>query len=734
MERRYRFALVVAVSLAGCGVTAGSDTLDPADSPTEGDGGQDSTCDSTSDSDGDCLADGIEGCAQVPPPDGDRDGIPDFRDPDSDGDGIGDTLEAGDCAAPRDTDGDGAPDYADPDSDGDGVGDGSEDRNGDGRVGQCTLRCATASQCPEGATCWLEPGAGVGLCIDAECLDGETNPRAPDTDGDGIPDGDETTAICNPRGEQDPTGLKPLKFADSTGGAFPESNWRLGLEQSAIEGRPTIVAPRRFDGVHTFDMAGGAQQVAGFLASRAAASATAVDELGDVVTRLQAVSALGQVTVRSSGNNTTTLDGFETVIGARLVVETRAFMTVTELRELVVPVLLGRPAAQVEFAPPSWAAPVDTSFVLGLQAIRRDEAGQTLFVGGVARTRDTDDVGRLTGFVLDDMSNGTGVTVSGNGVVVECESLAPERGGIADIIWVVDESGSVRDDRDRIAGSAAVFFDKAIAAGLDFRVAVTDMNRDGPGGQPGIFASRNSGGTGDRWLGPLERLEFEESIRDPSGPDSSEAAREHGLTQARAAIERHLPRGADPQMIREGAKLVVIFVSDEKPDELEDAGVLGEGNREPNATERTSIATLVEPYLELLRRENATAYLIAEPLPFSVFTCSEGSEHGYGYYHLVNETGGQVGSICQDDLSATMDALIDDIIGTSSDTVLSHVPISASVSVAKDSAELVRSRVFGFDYRAIANSIVFAGVRFIPNEPADIIVAYRRWVDQVVVD
>ena len=98
------------------------------------------------------------------------------------------------------------------------------------------------------------------------------------------------------------------------------------------------------------------------------------------------------------------------------------------------------------------------------------------------------------------IASGTGVTVSGNGEAIECEPYVGAQEAKADIIWIVDESGSVNDDRQRIVDNASVFFDKAIAAGLDFRIGVSDMNDTGPGGQPGIFATRQSGGTGDRWL------------------------------------------------------------------------------------------------------------------------------------------------------------------------------------------------------------------------------------------
>ncbi len=53
---------------------------------------------------------------------------------------------------------------------------------------------------------------------------------------------------------------------------------------------------------------------------------------------------------------------------------------------------------------------------------------------------------------------------------------------------------------------------------------------------------------------PTEPTLFANGINDPSGTDTADGGSEHGLTQGRAAINRHLPRNnADPQMVRENA-------------------------------------------------------------------------------------------------------------------------------------------------------------------------------------
>jgi hypothetical protein len=720
--------VVVAGLAGGCG-TPGREQPDARDGDAPPVPDANAPCDPAADTDGDCIPDGVEGCDQMPPSDHDGDGSPDYLDVDADNDGITDNLEAGSCTDPRDTDGDGAPNYLDPDSDNDGVTDDNEDRDGDGVIGSCMLQCTLPSHCPPTAYCSLPAdGVGFGTCVELACMDGETDPLAADSDGDGTPDAQEGTFICNPPSPSNPFGLKPIKYADSSATIYPTANWRLALELEAIETVPSITSPTLLNSAYAFDMTAANAQVAGFLASRSSGSTSAVNEINGLVLALQSAPFVGSVTVRVSGTSTTSLDGFDTVLGATIELTTTTLLDVTAVRELVVEAALARPASDVAFPALPWVGTPDTDFVIAVQAIRREAAVQTVFVGGVARQVSADDPARRTGLHLADMSNGTGVALSQNGEEVECEQFVESRQAKADIIWIIDESGSTSDDRTRIANDATIFFQKAIASGLDFRVAVTDMNDT----QNGIFATRQAGGTGDRWLLPTEQAAFEAAIQDPSGPDPADGSTEHGLTQGRAAIMRHLPRNnADPQMVREDAKLVVIYVTDEKAEEVEDAGILAEGNLEPSPAQQAQIDSLVASYIADFTDNDATAHLIAEPLPFAAPCSTGGAEHAYGYYELVNATGGQLGSICQLDLGATIDALIDDIVGGASNIVLGAFPISASISVTKDGVPLPRSRTNGFDYRGAANAIVFFNQIIDPANPSEIVVSYRRWHDQI---
>ena len=126
-------------------------------------------CDDRTDTDGDGIADSLEGAG-----DADGDGTPNVGDDDSDGDGITDAEESGggDPCAPLDSDGDGTADFLDTDSDNDGLPDARERELG-------------------------------------------TNPRDPDSDDDGVTD----------LGEVDGTGTDPL----DSGSTIPEDDFFVVL-------------------------------------------------------------------------------------------------------------------------------------------------------------------------------------------------------------------------------------------------------------------------------------------------------------------------------------------------------------------------------------------------------------------------------------------------------------------------------------------------------------------------
>ena len=115
------------------------------------------------------------------------------------------------------------------------------------------------------------------------------------------------------------------------------------------------------ESAYTFDMSAQAAEVAGFLTTRGALHIKATDEALVVNVLLDSIEGVAQTTPRTSGANTISLDGFDTVLSTTIEVNTNLPTTVTELRAKLLPKLLNRPVTDVSLPPYPWTGAPDTA-------------------------------------------------------------------------------------------------------------------------------------------------------------------------------------------------------------------------------------------------------------------------------------------------------------------------------------------------------------------------------------
>jgi hypothetical protein len=675
------------------------------------------------DSDGDKIPDEVEGCGV----DTDGDKIPDYADADSDGDRVPDSVEAGpDPKQPVDSDGDGKPDYKDNDSDNDGVKDGDEDLNGDNLLGCCLRTCgekregckAEADGCGKGQKCVAgkcEPAA------DFLCSNGETDPKKKVTfPAGGKPDNALPTFVCHKPDETAGKGLKPLDFKKSSAG-----KWKVALEKGALYGEVVIAGAGQHEAGASIELAAADQAVAGFVLSLPAPDPDVVKAANALIAKLGALPGKTSVTQISSGSPGTSHDKFPTVVSTRLAIKMASAQQPGAVRNAIFGTLLGKQVSQLP--PPSYG-PSATEFQLYMQTLLRKD-GRALAMGALAETAMASDAKLRTGFHLDDLSNGTGLATDTDTDTVECDPFVLAGTPVADIIWVIDESGSMSDNRQDVAANAKDFFARALKSGLDFRIAVTGVNKN----QNGKFCSSTStnaqdpGGV-DRFLLPSEQSIFEVCAINPPG---YEGGSEYTTLAARKAVENHLPRAANDQTkIRTGAKVVVIIATDEADQNWKNAvggfGLYYKTCVLPAAQQQQSDA-LIAPDVAFFQQQSVTVHLIG-----GVCNNSCNAEIAHPMNDITKATKGIVGDVCQKNLGTTLQTMIDTIAGSASPAVLQYVPISASIAVAIDQQQLQRSRVLGFDYVSSSNTLVFIGVPF--PKGSQVVASYRRWVAQAILE
>ncbi|UTH02249.1 YPDG domain-containing protein [Macrococcoides canis] len=190
-------------------IVVGTDPLNPETTPgtpdgsidTDGDGinngdESDETLPNPTDKDGNGIPDIVEK-PTTPPVDTDGDGNPDVTDTDDDNDGVNDSDEIAAGLDPKN-----------PDTDGDGIKDGAEDEDGDGINND-------DESVDSGTTITDEDGDGVADIVDPATkpldTDGDGNPDVTDTDddNDGVNDSDEIAAGLDPKNpDTDGDGIK----------------------------------------------------------------------------------------------------------------------------------------------------------------------------------------------------------------------------------------------------------------------------------------------------------------------------------------------------------------------------------------------------------------------------------------------------------------------------------------------------------------------------------------------
>jgi hypothetical protein len=728
--------------------------------------------DPTGDEDSDGIDNGAEGCVVGRDTDGDK--IPDWKDSDSDNDGIVDALETGKkgshgrCAHtdpprdkwPCDSDGDGWPDYIDVDSDGDGLLDRDEDVNGDGLLGCCLLTCNKPGS-KQQASCKLNScGCGPGQigvmseCRPAaavSCANGETDPTSKDTYGDGQLDNDRAWFICRDATEDYPMGRLPLKERASATG-----DWRVAFAPAGAYKQLTISGAGAKEAAATIDQA--SDGVAGFVVSRGTTHATVTEALAAQITAVQA--ALGgawSVTQVASGILAKSHDSYDAVTGTTLRLSTAgAGAKVTALRAKILAAMLGRSPSQLGNLPASVGG-ATPDLVLRMTTVKRVDfkldtsGGKVLDAAGYPVDSGDKNKWRLVvigalaawsayhnstpqpaGFGVDDLADGSGLARHETHLVGECDVSTITKLPKADLIWVIDESGSMQDSRSDIVNNANNLFSRALASGLDFRMGITGVNS--PTGSHaktvGRFCSKVStntsydGGLG-RFLLPSEQTTFSACIKNPPGYEGDS---EYGLVNAAQAVKLHLPRATNsPSLIRTDAELTIIVVTDEPPQSL--YPLLGTGSWPTSCTlgasEQGKLDSALQPYMALF--SGATDPEARASLHFIGGLCGNSCNAmlGHGYHQLAWRLGGQNADVCQMDLGQSMQAVIDSVIVRASPLKLKHHAVSASLVLAMDGVSINRSRTNGFEPRAAGRKLLFRNVKY--KNGSEVTAAYFGW-------
>ncbi len=701
-----------------CECTLGTD---PARADTDGDGVHDGGEDRNkncqydlgmetdprrADTDNDGLDDGDE-----------RDAGTDPLDNDSDDDGVDDGPEvASGCMNPLDSD-----------TDGDSLPDGLEDANGDGMLGTCPNRM-------------FEP----------QCAGIESDPCSTDSDGDGTPDNEEAQYLgCRP---EDTQNLSDPQFVENATG-----NYKMALETGVSAAGVTG------QDAHAFNDA--ANDYAGFVASLPKPGGATSAELlaSHVFSRIS--TAYPSATQRATGRRIQTHDQFAAVVSG--IAELGGGLQADAVRDAVLAELAGVGSVTHGAAGNFSAAGGGDPMLVVYQVILRSGGNYVVTAAAVPESAYLDN-SAAAGFRVDDITGGTAVAQAGEALESECVSYRVDTRPKVDFIWILDGSGSMNDEIDQVKGFASDFAAILQNSNLDWRIGVTNGTCFGIHDDAAISADVKALFDPSGLQGPCPALPgfgqppiangklcnnafttdaatFESCIDSVRGSGFS-IQTEHTMTIGTAAIDRATPRSdTDASKLRTDAAVVLISVTDEFDEVVQaEMGWLdaGGGENPPHdptqdgSYDQNAVDTIVSPFVDYYLRSNVGATM------FGIYwvpgtMCDTAAEAAAGIHTVVSQTGGTAGSVCQNDLTATLEQIATASAGIASGLRLRGVPVAPSIVtkvgqvMTGNIVTLDRSRGDGWDYDSIVNRVTFQG----PNPPQTgdrVVIAYRRWEGSVI--
>ena len=257
----------------------------------------------------------------------------------------------------------------------------------------------------------------------------------------------------------------------------------------------------------------------------------------------------------------------------------------------------------------------------------------------------------------------------------------------ADILFVVDNSGSMGSNQAQLANNFDIFINVFAASGVDYQIA--------------FITTDNPDFVGDI-ITPLTPDPVAEATSQIGAIGYSGSPHEKGFDMSYAATSSGGDAGPGSAFLRDDARLVVIYISDES-----------------DFSSTISTAAAMESHLYSLKSSSALVitHAVAGDVP-SGCSGNGGAQAGTDYHDLVTSMGGTFLSICAEDWGTPMEELARDSLGLV-EFDLSQTPIEDTIWVTVDGVVSTH-----WIYDTVDESIIFTAP---PAEGSEIAITYAIW-------
>ena len=292
------------------------------------------------------------------------------------------------------------------------------------------------------------------------------------------------------------------------------------------------------------------------------------------------------------------------------------------------------------------------------------------------------------------------------------DSFLQEPAVEVDILWVIDDSGTMQNEQDQLAAGFQAFADSLLASGSDFQLGVvtTDMDSDNPDradllGEPPILTVDDD----------FETLLPERMLVGTSGSN-----KEKGLSAALEAVSEPRISGGNAGFLRAEADLSIIVVSDEN--DCSDDEALAEETHHACYSKPGQLVAVDDFVADFRLLKDGPRVTLSGLIAPDDHSC-EDSWEGKRYAAVADQLGGIVGDICEADYGGLMDEMGFAAAGLISVFQLSEIPDTASLVVHVDEVEVAEDPDEGWRYDGDSNAVRFDGA-YVPERGSTVSVAY----------
>lgn len=277
--------------------------------------------------------------------------------------------------------------------------------------------------------------------------------------------------------------------------------------------------------------------------------------------------------------------------------------------------------------------------------------------------------------------------------------LLSQSDGVVDILWVVDDSGSMANERRRLIGNFSRFLSELLALDVDFQMGVTSLSMEDGGrlrGTTKIITSAT----------PSPQRAFEANTTFPD----SRGRWEQGLRMTELALTAPniSPGGPNAGLLRPSAALGVIVVTNEDDSSF--------GTTDAYARRFRALKGQGNENLVSFSVIGGTTPNGCTPPGESEFYGSL-AEPAFRYAEVATKTGGVIGSICDASFESTLLRIAQGLNTLKRVFPLTLPPLvpSLRVSIVRGglTSPVPADPATGWQYQAETNSVVFLGT-FVP--------------------